>query len=211
MRRGCRSLEWGAERAWGMIVKTKMMWLAGVALALTMPAEAKDQTGAKIALGVLVVALLATPVICFMLAARARAKAARAQSWPSVQGTVTAVSVAGHRSGSKRAWSSSATRSRNAYFVPHIAYRFSVMGREFTGKRLRFGPVSSRNEDEAAAMVAGYQVDGPIVVHHDPQNPADNVVKPEAYTKNLTFMAWIFIAMDVVFAGVAAAALLGKG
>lgn len=185
-------------------MKTKWMWTAGVALALALPAEAKDQTGAKIALGVLVVALLLTPVICFYLASRARAKAARAQGWPTIQGTVTAVSVEEH--GTKKL----GRGKRNVFYVPKLAYRFSVMGQEFTGKRLKFGPVSFPEAGKASAVVAGYRVDGPIDVRYDPANPADNVVTPEAFTRNLTLMAWIFVALDVVFAGVAAAALLGK-
>ena len=186
-------------------MKIRLMWMAGVALALVLPAEAKDQTGAKIVLGVLGVVLLLVPPVVFYLAGRVRAKAAQAQNWASAGGTVTAVSVEHHRGqrhGGQR---------RNAFFVPKIAYRFQVGRQEFTGKRLKFGPVSFRSHEKALAAIADYRVDGPITVRYDSNNPADNVVKAEADTRNLTLMAWIFVGLDVVLAAVAAAALLGKG
>ena len=175
------------------------MWLMGVALTLAAPAEAKSQTGAIVALSILGVILLIVPAVCFYLAGRTRAKAEVARNWASAPGTVTALSVQRHR-------------SRNgSWYAPRIAYRFRAEGKEYSGKRLRFGWVYFKTQALAEAVIADYRVDGPITVRYDSNAPADNVITPEAETKNFTFMAWLFIGLDVVLAIVVAAAFIGKG
>jgi Protein of unknown function (DUF3592) len=85
----------------------------------------------------------------------------RAQSWPSVRGTITA-------SGVKPQETDDGTR-----YGPYVLYSYSVEGHKHQGDRINFGFTNLHGrEPSAASEVQGYRPGSQVTVYYDPSNPA---------------------------------------
>lgn len=89
-------------------------------------------------------------------------------------------------------------------YRPSIRYTYSVDGKQFAGNRYRYGQMGT-NDRSAHRIVASYPVGMQVEVHHDPNDPADAVLRAGlegADLFGLMFMLPFNLAMLVLWAAV---------
>lgn len=118
----------------------------------------------------------------------------RAQSfsaWPTVPGTVT---VSGTES--------APIAGRIVRFEPVVAieYRYEVAGEIYTSRAIGQGmaPVQA-GTPEAERLLNTYQVGVPVIVYHNPDNPAQAMLEPELPAGTSTMVA-LFFGIAIVLA-----------
>lgn len=112
---------------------------------------------------------------CLRLFRRARAS----RAWPATEGRIL---------------SSQAQNFGRGGAATLVYYAYSVDGRTFTGKRLRFAPPMSLSYDAAQAELVNYRPGSSIQVHYNPVAPDDSVVEP-----GVAPSLWYYIAGSVGF------------
>lgn len=113
--------------------------------------------------------LVGIPLLIVGVVSRKRAKAAL--SWPTIQGEVTGSAVVQHTDNDSEYSSTS--------YEPVIEYIYSLMGQSYTGKRIAYG-ANSFNLKKAQEIAAKYPVGSPVVVHYNPEKPAECTLETSA-------------------------------
>jgi hypothetical protein len=108
--------------------------------------------------------------IIISITARKRAKAA--QTWPTTPGVVLSSHVDIHTS-------RDSDGDRNTTYKPVVAYRYEIMGLEYTGDRIAFG-ANTFSHKKSYEIVGHYPVGQPLTVHYNPDKPQDAVLEAEA-------------------------------
>lgn len=136
-------------------------------------------------------------IICILIAIINAKRAKASLTWPSVQGRITS---------SQLVISKSVKYGES--FKPEVVYEYSVAGRNYSGKRIAFGPAGSHNEARERAVAACYQVGTPVEVFYNSARPADAILERRAASSNVKL--WILGIAFILF-GVALPLLAGSG
>ena len=89
----------------------------------------------------------------------------RAQSWPTVQGTVIHYDVKHVILGKEPAWD------------PIIEYTYNVANVQYKGTELRFQRYRALGGYDAFQMKDKYTDNSPVIVHYNPSNPYSSVIQ----------------------------------
>lgn len=105
-------------------------------------------------------------ILCWTAANVVDALASR--RWPQVRGTIIASKLQRSRD------------SEGGYsYRPDVSYRYAVKGKEFVARRTRFGDWLKLGWPGVAdRVVRRYPVGAAILVHYNPQDPAEAVLEP---------------------------------
>lgn len=95
---------------------------------------------------------------------RNKTAAAAAGSWPSVEGRITASTV------------TTRTEDGQTQHWPHVAYAYTVGGKDHAGTRVRFG-LAREGLAQAKALCARYPVGSRVPVFYDPADPSRSVLE----------------------------------
>ncbi len=99
-------------------------------------------------------------------------RAQRSQSWPVAGAIVYQSLVEKHSQGDPAAL-------QVDIFEPVILYKYTLQGRQYTGKRIFFGsPTTSL--PAAEETISRYLPGMPVPVHYNPRDPAQSVLEPRA-------------------------------
>jgi hypothetical protein len=89
--------------------------------------------------------------------------------WPAVPGKVTACNL-------------TTSHGRNGTtYAAHVAYAYTVGGRELTGSTVWFGDEDTRDRDEAQKTLAQFPVGKEVRVFYRPEQPETAVLEPGTY------------------------------
>ena len=121
-------------------------------------------------------------------------QAKASESWPTVNGTVLESDLEKHSG-------ESTTYSAN------IVYRYTVEGEDFDSDRVWFGGgYSTSNRSEMQDVVREYPVGQAVTVHYSPENPAEAVLKPGAFTSS--YVLYVIGLVFLVIGGLMLAGLV---
>ena len=101
---------------------------------------------------------------------RAVSKAKAAESWPTAMGKVSGCEVVEEESRDREGHTTT-------WYNPVVSYAFSVGGRQYESRRLRFGNYRSASRKKAEAALAGYCAGGTCNVRYNPQRPDECVLE----------------------------------
>jgi hypothetical protein len=101
---------------------------------------------------------------------RAVGKAKAAETWPTAVGTIHSAAVVEEESTDREGHTST-------WYNPVVAYSYSVAGRQFESKRLRFGNYRRASRPKAEAMLAPYRAGGSAQVRYNPDAPEECVLE----------------------------------
>jgi lipopolysaccharide export LptBFGC system permease protein LptF len=111
-------------------------------------------------------------LIFVIISITSKRRAAAAQAWPTIPGTVLASRVDIHTS-------TDSDGHRTTTYKPVVDYQYTIMGQEFRASRIAFGANTfSRNKSES--IIAMYPPNQPLTVHYNPDKPQDAVLEAEA-------------------------------
>jgi hypothetical protein len=149
-------------------------------------------------IGSAIVLLGIASIVWFLrLHRRAVIQAKAAQGWPTVSGEILESRIAVEES------TDSDGNTGHSYH-PVLRYRYAVGGREFEGKRLRFGVDRSGSEGTIKAWLMPYREGARPKVRYNPVDPADCVleaVRPTAaYIVAAALVGGILILIGTVMA-----------
>jgi len=130
-------------------------------------------------------------LIMFFIYFRNLAKVRASQAWPAVQGTVAASWV-------RRKQSTDDDGSISESFYPEIQYTYQVMGMEYQGDKIAFGPKSGGNRTKAEKAIAKYPTGANVTVYYQPDKP-ETAVLERTITKGLLFLGILMIALGIFF------------
>lgn len=127
-----------------------------------------------------------------------RRQVAEASRWPQTAGRVVSSTVEHYRQrvGGAR------TGDLVTFYEAVVEYSYSVDGREYHSTRLSFGGKAAGAQALAEAQAAQYPAGSQVMVHYDPNNPANAVVDVRI-AQGLTFFiaALAFFALAIFFTG----------
>lgn len=135
----------------------------------------------------LAVVLLFTGIYLMWTGVSGMVFTAKAESWPSVQGTVHA----------KNVWKRSG-RGDSGDYIPTMRYYYELNGTAYSAERIRYDSMSAGTKDEALEMIAEYSVGMPTTVRYDPHNPSNAVLQVGSLSHGLTKVG---IGLGVFLAG----------
>ena len=108
--------------------------------------------------------------VIISITSRKRAKAA--QTWPTIPGVVLSSHVEVNSS-------TDSDGSSSTTYKPVVAYRYEIMGLEYTGDRIAFGS-NTFSHKKSYEIIGHYPVGQPVTVHYNPDKPQDAVIEAEA-------------------------------
>ena len=126
---------------------------------------------------------------------RAVGKAKASETWPTAVGTVHSADVVEEESTDREGHSST-------WYNPVVAYSYSVAGKNFESRRLRFGNYRRASRAKAEAMLAPYRAGGAAQVRYNPQAPEECVLetaKPGPVYAIMAAAGLIFIGIGLYF------------
>ncbi|MGD1699802.1 DUF3592 domain-containing protein [Dapis sp. BLCC M229] len=91
-------------------------------------------------------------------------KSVEVSNWPSVTGTITNMSLR------------ESSDSDGTTYGVEVEYRYSVMGRTYTGSRLAFGYISSSGRQAHQDILNKLESASSVKVRYSPQNPATSTL-----------------------------------
>jgi hypothetical protein len=124
---------------------------------------------------------------------RAVGKARAAETWPTAVGTIISAAVVEEESTDREGHTST-------WYNPVVAYSYSVAGKSFESRRLRFGNYRRASRPKAEAMLSSYRVGGTAQVRYNPEQPEECVLETAKPGPVYAFMAaagLIFIAVGL--------------
>jgi hypothetical protein len=98
------------------------------------------------------------------------AKVRASQGWPAVQGTVIESWV-------RRSQSTDSDGSVSHSYYPEIRYLYQVMGSEYQGDKIAFGPKTGGSRSRAEKAIAKYPAGANVMVYYQPDKPAKAVLE----------------------------------
>ncbi len=136
-------------------------------------------------------------LIILLLAMIQAAPASNSREWMSTLGTIIASFIAYERDAQD-------PQGLKAYYVPNVAYEYTVRGKRQSARRIHFGAPSRMAQKSAAEnALAKYPVGARVDVFYNPDKPDDAVLErqaPEARRFGL-------VALGVLASGLVACAL----
>jgi hypothetical protein len=138
---------------------------------------------------IIVLVLAGLGVVLFAVYIRNLARVRASGSWPAVQGTVTESWIEEDATTEE-----DGTISRR--YAPKVSYRYTVMGMEYQGDRIAFGPGTSGSRSSAEKVLARYPKGGAALVYYNPEKPTDAVLE-RSLSKGLLASGAVFIAVAV--------------
>jgi hypothetical protein len=124
---------------------------------------------------------------------RAVGKAKAAETWPTAVGTILGAAVVEEESTDREGHTST-------WYNPVVAYSYSVGGKSFESKRLRFGNYRRASRNKAEAMLTPYRAGATAQVRYNPDNPEECVLetaKPGPVYAIMAAAGLIFIAVGL--------------
>lgn len=128
-------------------------------------------------------------LIMFFIYFRNLAKVRASQAWPAVQGTVAASWV-------RRKQSTDDDGSISESYYPEIQYIYQVMGMEYQGDKITFGPKSGGNRTKAEKAIAKYPTGANVTVFYQPDKP-ETAVLERSITKGLLFSGTLLVLTGI--------------
>jgi hypothetical protein len=117
------------------------------------------------------------------------AKVRASQAWPTAQGTVL-------QSWVRKSSSTDDDGGTSYSYHPEIHYQYQVMGKEYQGNKIAFGPKVGGNRSRAEKMMEKYPTGANVSVYYQPDNPA-NAVLERSISKISLVMGVVFILAGV--------------
>ncbi len=100
-------------------------------------------------------------------------KAKASEEWPQTQGEILKSELRDSRG------------SDGTMYAAHVAYRYALDGGEFESSRIWFGgDYSTSDRSEMLEVVRKYPMGTGVPVYYSPDNPAESVLIPGAYTSS---------------------------
>lgn len=87
------------------------------------------------------------------------------QKWPTVNGTVISTKI-----------NETYTKKKREY-TPSVTYGYTVNGTQYTSNRISFAVRQYQKRSKASSIVNRYRAGSQVVVHYNPLNPAEAVLK----------------------------------
>jgi len=97
-------------------------------------------------------------------------KVRASQAWPNIQGTVL-------QSWVRQSSSIDDDGSVSYRYHPEIHYQYQIMGTEYQGNKIAFGPKVSGNRSRAEKMIEKYPTGANVTVYYRPDKPANAVLE----------------------------------
>ena len=120
---------------------------------------------------ILVLAMFAAGIFLMALGGYEIKGSQESRNWPSTRGTITYSGV--HKS----IHTDSNHRTKTTY-IPKVAYRYQVKGRQYTGDRIEFGVGESGGSMKSAQKIMGRYPSGKKVpVYYNPQDPKYGILE----------------------------------
>ncbi|MBN1310316.1 MAG: DUF3592 domain-containing protein [Anaerolineae bacterium] len=120
---------------------------------------------------------------------RSLLQARASEGWPTAQGTVLESWV-------RRSSSTDSDGGTSHRYYPEVRYQYQVMGREFQGDRMAFGPRQRGNRSAAEKVVAGYPAGESVTVYYQPDQPASAILE-RSVPKMPLFSGILLILMGI--------------
>jgi hypothetical protein len=109
--------------------------------------------------------------------------------WSAVQGTIM-------ESWIEESTTSDEEGTETRRYAPKVRYRYTVMGVEYLGDRIAFGPGRSGNRASAEKVLARYPKGSATLVYYDPNNP-DEAVLERSLSRAFLMSGAVFIAVAI--------------
>jgi hypothetical protein len=116
-------------------------------------------------------------------------KVRASQAWPTIQGIVI-------QSWVRKSSSTDDDGSVSYSYYPEVHYQYQVMGTEYQGNQIAFGPKVGGNRSRAEKKIAKYPVGSSLTVYYQPDNP-DIAVLERSLSNLLLVMGIIFFLAGI--------------
>ncbi|WP_375761001.1 DUF3592 domain-containing protein [Corallococcus exercitus] len=143
-----------------------------------------SRVGASLGLLVFLLPWTAMTVAIDVLVCSDMVRQVQAESWPTVQGTITRSEV-------------EMVRSKGIKYAPKLAYTYSVDGQPYEGSKYRFASFRSDDPRYAEDAVARYPLGASVPVHYRPGQPSEAVLQPGLMSLEL-FLLMILMPFNLV-------------
>ena len=134
---------------------------------------------------------VAIGLVLFYIYFRNLARVRASEGWPASQGTILESWV-------RESTTTDDDGSTSSHYYPEVRYAYQVMGVEYQGDKLTFGPKSGGAQSKAARIVSNYPKGVTVTVYYDPQKPS-NAVLERNVSKSLLIYGLIFIVIGIFF------------
>lgn len=138
---------------------------------------------------IIVLALAGLGVVLFAIYFRNLARVHASGRWPAVQGKVAESWIEEDATTEE-----DGTVSRR--YAPKVSYRYAVMGVEYQGDRIAFGPATNSSRSNAEKVVARYPKGDAALVYYNPEKPADAVLE-RSLSKGLLVSGAVVLAVAI--------------
>jgi hypothetical protein len=138
---------------------------------------------------IIILVLAVLGLLLFFIYFRNLARARASEGWPAVQGTITESWV-------DESITTEDDGSVSSRYTPRVRYRYSVMGKEFQGERIAFGPGISGNRSSAEKVLARYPKGSAVLVYYNQEKPDDAVLE-RSISKSLLLVGALFLAIAI--------------
>lgn len=124
-------------------------------------------------------------IVLLFIYFRNLAKVRASQTWSTAQGTVI-------QSWVRKSNSTDSDGSVSSSYHPEIHYSYQIMGVDYQGNKIAFGPKVGGNRSGAEKMVEKYPTGANVTVYYQPDKPA-NAVLERSISKISLVMGIVFI------------------
>jgi hypothetical protein len=121
------------------------------------------------------------------------ARVREAEGWPISQGMILESRVKEDSSIDSDGFTSS-------HYYPEVRYLYRVLGSEYEGTKITFGPTSGNTQSRAMQAISKYPKGSTVTVYYDPEQPSKAVLE-RTLSKSLLVSGVIFIAIGIFFFG----------
>jgi hypothetical protein len=120
---------------------------------------------------------------------RSLAQVRASEGWSAVQGTVVESWV-------RRSDTTDNDGSVSSSYYPEVRYKYQVMGNEFQGEKITFGPKGGGNHYAAEKVIAKYPSGANVMVYYQPDKP-NNAVLERSVSRMLLVFGIILVAAGI--------------
>jgi hypothetical protein len=125
---------------------------------------------------------------------KSRKLAQASELWPTAEGTVLSAEV------SKQTYRDPQQHTTSHTYTPQVRYSYSVAGKSYEGKVIRFGDMAQGAASLAEAIVAKYPAGAAVAVRYDPQSPSRATLETASAGGGQIWAGIFLIALPVVIA-----------
>lgn len=134
---------------------------------------------------------VAIGIVLIYMYFRNLARVRASEGWPTSQGTIL-------KSWIRESTTTDDDGSTSSHYYPEVRYVYQVMGVEYQGDKLTFGPKSGGAQSKAARIVSNYPKGVNVTVYYDPAKPS-NAVLERNVSKALLIYGVIFLLIGILF------------